>query len=304
MKAHLGNQPVQVLDRSKNLIPFPYVRTSYTVQGIAFTVDENGWIYVSGKMNEGATFADFIFTKDLLFPAGTYYVSGCPKGGDTYTYRILCHIINSDGTNYGYISNYNNSNKEDTQNPATIQQGRTIKCSIRIGKDYDGTPLVFKPMLNEGTTATEYAPYIRRFNFHSPVNLIKMPYTDGVSKTYNGITFTVDEETGYITANGTATANSTFRLNMDNNAGIFPNEKIFAKCESLSDMKGVSIVLNYYKSSGGSYQAWSSLTYNSSIKVITAPSDYKSAAFYILIASGTTVNNLVFKPELIKLLGD
>lgn len=54
-------------------------------------------------------------------------------------------------------------------------------------------------------------------------NLIPYPYTDGMSKTINGITFTVNSD-GSITANGTATENALFNIgsiSVQNNTSYF-----------------------------------------------------------------------------------
>lgn len=71
-------------------------------------------------------------------------------------------------------------------------------------------------MLNEGTEAKPYMPYfpgLKNAFFKEIVstgrNLIPYPYADGMSKTTNGITFTVNTD-GTVTVNGTATENANF----------------------------------------------------------------------------------------------
>ena len=78
--------------------------------------------------------------------------------------------------------------------------------------------VTFTIMVNDGSTAEEYEPFfegLRSAKVQSikseGANLIPYPYADGMSKTSNGITFTVNDD-GSIYANGTATATTYFYI--------------------------------------------------------------------------------------------
>lgn len=153
--------------------------------------------------------------------------------------------------------------------------------------------------LEENTVATEFEPFTNgatpRPDYQQEIevsgesyNLIPYPYNGNVS-TDRGITWV--EENGVITANGTATADATFYLN------------------SSLTLKAGSYILSGCPSGGGSSSyriqlannAWSVMfadTGNGT--TVTLTEDTTLQQFRILIPSGTTVNNLVFKPMLRK----
>ena len=133
--------------RGKNLIPFPYESKTQTKNGVTFTVNDDGTINVNGIATANTT---FILKQNILLKKGsTYTVSGCPSGGSTSTY---CLYIQDMGYHPG-VAETGNGRKITTDYEKyymwiTINNGTTINN------------LVFKPQLEEGTTATSYAPYI------------------------------------------------------------------------------------------------------------------------------------------------
>lgn len=115
-------------------------------------------------------------------------------------------------------------------------------------------------------------------------NLIPYPYTD-TTKTYNGIRYT-DNGDGTITANGTATADSYFRL-LDSNP--FKIDRMIGRVQITGCPSGGSAETYYidcvptgHKCVGESVQ----LDINT-----------KWFRFYIRVRKGTKVENLVFKPQ-------
>lgn len=141
-----------------------------------------------------------------------------------------------------------------------------------------------------GSTATVYTPYISDLSTVTVTrcrkNLIPYPYTD-TTKTLNGITFTVNSD-GSVTVSGTATAQAYFKLQ-----------------RSFSLKKG-----QYFLSgcpaggSGGTYSLYLSTSdyvfYKADIGngISINAEDDKTVLITINIANGTTVDNLVFKPQL------
>lgn len=121
-------------------------------------------------------------------------------------------------------------------------------------------------------------------------NLVKITVT---TQTVNGITFIIDKKAGTITANGTATALTTFALS-----------------EQLS--KILEVGNSYYMTgcpAGGSYSsnyalyvALNSVTVwrdEGSGEQYSVPQSGTLSALHLVIRSGVTVNNLVFKPMIV-----
>lgn len=165
---------------------------------------------------------------------------------------------------------------------------------IYASKDYnasvDDTATLKNVQLEAGSSATKYVPYVALSEItvnRYGKNLLPYPYAD-TTKTVNGITFT-DNGDGTITANGTATANADFRLVT---GGVMPPSVYTISGTPAGGNRNI-----YFMEINCTGQ--SSLTdYGSS-----GTTDYSSvinnlviAKAYIRIASGTTVNNLVFKP--------
>jgi hypothetical protein len=115
-------------------------------------------------------------------------------------------------------------------------------------------------------------------------NLLKIT---GVSATKNGVTFTVDKASGTITANGTATAPTSFDIYIDNSHSCPFNGYILTGCPTggsgttydlrVTDIDRMTVV-----------------DYGSGREISVTNTGKWAAA--ILIRNGQTVSNLVFKP--------
>ena len=142
--------------------------------------------------------------------------------------------------------------------------------------------------LEHGDTSTEYEPPItgRELTVNiSGKNLIPYPYVN-TTKTISGITFT-DNGDGTITANGTATATASYFLDNEFNyiGGITYTISGCPKGGSNSTYKIKGDRLGAYIDDNGNGATYS-------FKYDT------TAAIVILIYKDTTVNNLVFRPQL------
>ena len=149
---HKYDIPITVT--GKNLLKYPYYWTSRVRSGIMFTVNEDGTITLSGTTTLTDTaIDDFVLANAVTIKSGTYTVSGCPKGGAVYIYRIFIHIRDRSGK-FTYISDIGNGAT------FTVTNTSTITTSIRIGAEI-GTVnnLVFAPQIELGSTATAYEPY-------------------------------------------------------------------------------------------------------------------------------------------------
>lgn len=118
-------------------------------------------------------------------------------------------------------------------------------------------------------------------------NMIKYPYTNGMSKTVNGITFVVNSN-GTVTVNGIASSDATFELNNF----IFEHFRKYkiTGCPS-----------------GGGYTKYNILVTSGDVDFIdngdgvitTYASETDTFTASIVIKSGTTVSDIVFKPMVV-----
>lgn len=142
-----------------NLIPYPYKETTNTNNGIVWTDNGDGTISAKGTKTTSSV-VQFYFNLDAdlgLQPNTTYTLSGCPSGGSETTYDIR------------FIGNYEQAplasqTVRDTGEGATFTTAADYtNCRLMIdfygdvGSEID---LVFKPMLEKGSVAHNYVPYI------------------------------------------------------------------------------------------------------------------------------------------------
>ena len=204
-----------------NLIQYPYQQTSLTTDGITFTDNGDGTITANGTATADASFKCWAWLNKVL-PSGSYFVSGCPQNGSVNAYYM------------NFAFRYNNINFKDVRDigaGALIEAPNGIEgiyAAIRIKSGITVENLVFKPMLNKGTTALPYEPYKSinpeniRVNLSS--NLIVYPYRYS-SLNDNGITFTTNDN-GEIIANGSIEDNTKYpQLSLNADAKIFNIQK-------------------------------------------------------------------------------
>lgn len=280
---------------SKNLIPYPYYHSTRTEAGITYTVNGDGSITVNGTATDNSSFIILTSSKNVTIMAGTYTLAGCPAGGSTTTYYLSVN-----GSTFADIG---------SGVTKTLTTDNKINCTINVKSGTTVSNLVFKPQLELGSIATEYEQYHVMTNptltfstdgntdrtatilgtfpygVETPAtvcgkNLIPYPYKDH-SGTAGGITITINDD-GTITANGTASADRTFTI---------AQYTIQSGTYTLSGTKNGSISTYYMGISGTSCKDvgnGGSVTFDTK----------KTILIYISIKSGTTVSNVVFKPQL------
>jgi hypothetical protein len=192
--------------KSANLIPFPYkFGSTVTKNGITATVQEDGSILVNGTntltdSSTGITLASGITNSDTII------LSGCPSGGSVSTYRLRAQsgsaVIGED-MGEGFVIS---------------PQTSAFDLMIIVGKSCTVNNLVYRPMLNYGTTALPYSPYFEGLRDTKVTELVSeganlIPYPYNTYAIENGITFT-DNGDGSIILNGknNGTANSVFYM--------------------------------------------------------------------------------------------
>ena len=266
-----------------NLIPYPYAQTTLTTNGITFTDNGDGTITANGTAIADAAFKCWAWG-DKVLPSGNYFVSGCPQNGSVNTYYI------------NFAFRYNNVNFKDVRDigAGALIEARDgiegIYAVIRIKSGITIESLTFKPMLNKGTTALPYEPYIAPKDVEKVVvakspNLIPYPYFTE-SSTRNGIDWTINEDNS-ITANGTATGDSYFWC-----------------VSSLYFSKGTYTVSGCPEG-GATNTFWIGAMSLNSVKeygegVTTTAEEEGKTNFYCIVKQGVTVENITFYPMLTK----
>ena len=131
----------------KNLIPYPYYETTKTVNGITFTVNDDGSITVNGTSTQESSLLLVSVNQQLYLEPGTYKVT-LPEGTQRQFLRIY------DDTNNSRLWDYNS-----TGNMVVTQRCLFhIALFIRGNETLDNK--VFHPMLRPASIqSNEYQPY-------------------------------------------------------------------------------------------------------------------------------------------------
>ena len=141
---------VTIRSEGVNLIEFG--PNSVTSNGITFNNLKDGRILVTGTCTADSYVSFLVATQSQLKLAnGTYFLSGCPAGGSSSTFYLQMSNATASG---GLIL--------DTGNGASVdfaQEGKSYGVFIVIRSGYTANNLVFKPMLNRGSTPLPWQPY-------------------------------------------------------------------------------------------------------------------------------------------------
>lgn len=134
-----------------NLIPFAYEGNS-TTKGVVWTTKADGTVNANGTADGGNS--AFYLADGLSFLAGNYVLSGAPASAE---WGVTVTLYYQDGSGeYVYINAYGGEAKAFTLTKAT-------QCAVYLQVLSGSTVsnVVFKPVLNKGTTAQPYRPYQR-----------------------------------------------------------------------------------------------------------------------------------------------
>lgn len=143
----------------KNLIPYPYFHgSSYTTNGITFTVDSKGVIHASGTADASAD-ATFALFRTILVPCLTvgnkYTMTASVKNGKAQAFliNVMSHVVT---TIASVIANDNTESKTFT---FTRVEGALDSMGVSILKGTTVTDCQIKVQLEEGETSTDIVPY-------------------------------------------------------------------------------------------------------------------------------------------------
>lgn len=268
-------QSVKMPSSSENLTPYPYADSDKTANGITFVTG-----YYTGITINGATDlpVGYIVVDNLDLTAGNYtFSSGCNSATIPNGVMIqLCYLEN--GSVKGLTSQLSGSKLQETFSIDDTIAQKKFRVVIVLNQDmsdsFSVNDLVFLPTLVKSENRE-----VLKVSYNSR-NLLPYPYFHS-SMLQAGITYTVNSD-GTITANGTATGRSEFVLSA-NKTDWANGNYILSGCPS-----------------GGSQATYSIITVNGFSDIgsgITVPQS-ELTRISIIIKQGTTVDNLVFKPQL------
>ena len=142
------------------LIPYPYYRKTSIIDGLSFVVNPDESVVVNGTCTAESYTAFLVSIQgNLNLANGSYYLTGCPSGGSTQTF-------------YMQLNNYDGAHtKFDTGSGVQIDfqnAGGEYDVAIIIRSGYTANNLVFKPMLNAGSSPLPWEPYSGGYASPSP----------------------------------------------------------------------------------------------------------------------------------------
>lgn len=136
--------------RGKNLLK--NTAQSQTINGVTFTVNEDGSVTVNGTATNSIYF--YLIRSDSYSDIVGKVISGC-NGGSNGTYGIYVTYYNSQNTIIQHISNYSGSTVVPTNSEA-----KYFDFYIYIWKGFAANNLTFYPMIRLATeTDDTYEPY-------------------------------------------------------------------------------------------------------------------------------------------------
>ena len=239
-------------------------------------------------VNSAPLYNGYRKVKLLLPPNTTYYLNTTFKNGYSPV-GLNMYVLVGDYLNTVYKSIAHSTYGAQNGTVTTNADGE-LYISV-----YNATQAKYEELiensqvqLEKGSTATPYEPYTRQsYPLYLPVeNLIPT----GMTSTSNDITFTVNAD-GSVLVNGTATNTAWFVVNMQSDKFKVGEYYTFGAMPKGVDTNTVNGFIGGLTSSN----QWGQET----PKTIQATT-INSPQFVIRVTNGTTVNNMLFYPQLEK----
>ena len=202
----------KIVSTGRNLIPYPYAETTKTANGVTFTVNSDGSVTVNGTATARTVFFIVNINKFLRLSQGvSYRLSGCPAGGGDNTFSLTVQDIT-------YSQTFNDVGNGESG----VTRFTDYYAFITIFADYTANNLIFRPMLNIGTTATAYEPYISdTLSAATPIELteydVAYPETGETKRQSNTIVFDGTEDWKF---SGEGAAIRAFVVKNSSNLGV------------------------------------------------------------------------------------
>ena len=256
--------------------------TTQTVNGITYTVNEDGSVNVDGT----ATADSYIPSSVFVLKGGSYIANGITGGSDGTYY---CDISKVNGS---AISRFKDGDEQFTTNADFEVR---LWLNVKNGQTIDNE--TFYPMIRSASIADDtYEPYHESVedymlpqavqNVMGAKNLLAFPYYEG-SKTQTGVTFMVNAD-GSITVstNGAASADTWFNL-AQNPAFMTPGDSYTVSGCPSGGSSG-TYCLRYTNNTDRAYEDT-----GSGVEVEGFASSYTNVQLHIRVKSGTTISTPV-----------
>lgn len=260
---------------------------SNTINGVTFTINDDKTILVDGN-NDGTANSSFIINNYSL-KAGTYILNGCPSGGSSTTYRLA--IQKTSGWSILGLDTGSGSKQ------FTIDEATNIQVAIFIQKGQTISNLLFKPMIRLSSIIDD--TYEQYGVMPSPDYRSEIENLEGenicpslnTTRTINGVTFTKNKD-GSITMNGTATAETTYPINVNTTTNTRTVLlKANSKYRMLSSYESGKYITQVF------YLKNNAMTYTSSL--IETVEETK-AGMYIRVYKDAVLENVTIYPQITK----
>lgn len=265
---------------TENLIPYPYTETTKTANGVTFTVNSDGSVTVNGTATSDADF--MLLRGPIQSYSESYFLSGCPTGGSDTTYYISEGFTMSKDTGNGVVLN-------------NLPSDQAWRIVIKSGTTVNN--LVFRPMLNAGTTAKPYSKWfagLKNARFKGITSTGKNLFDPSTfpNGTVNGIAVTI--ETDGIRLNGTATKKITlYGKNAVSLINYLAGKQTYFYSENNQNVR-IEYSILYADGTKSSYP-------RTDLPRSTLPNKIAvSASPVLIIENGMTFNNQLFKVALYK----
>lgn len=184
---HQGPETVTIPYSGKNLIKFPYEETTKTLNGVTFTVGDDGGITVSGTATDTTVFT--INSPIQLEQGKQYTLSGYRQGGGQCSLQL--HSLGDQQTT-GISTQYETTTF--TANYTQYYAYLVISAGVTLTEN-----VVFYPQLEEGITATDFSlntgnKEVYKVSYGSR-NLFDISSSVGFQSYYSGVTSTISGTT-------------------------------------------------------------------------------------------------------------
>lgn len=266
--------------RSKNLIPYPYINTTQTKNGVTFTDNGDGSITINGTPTALTTHVIYLGHNAYKFSAYT----SCYAGGKSIIADGLCMSLQGDSDSTIKLAH------ETGNNPMTY-------ILVVANVTYDNVTVY--PQLEYGTVATPYTPYVPNDKAVTVKSCGKNLLDGSVyedEQTTNGVTIKyIPEEDAYL-INGTATAtvrreSNTLKIPIQDKV-TFSVEYISGSAEKGTGAYTPCFYVGYSNNLGEARTNWDGINFINANNTATskeAKAILNSSWFYI--TAGNVFNN-------------
>lgn len=133
------------IDRTRNLLSYPYEGLASSDEAVTITDNGDGSITLNGTVGD-VTGITISLGSVTLTENKEYYLSGCPTGGSQETYSLVNDTLAVYDTGEGVAFT------------PTYTGDYEIQISVEHGVVCDN--MIFKPQVELGNSATEFEPYV------------------------------------------------------------------------------------------------------------------------------------------------